>query len=99
MVTLTPLAPRQCDPAQGQVVGLGATGGDDDLAGQAAQHAGDLLVRFTQGLARLPAKAVQAARIAVVFTEIGQHRLQHLRANRGGGGVVEVDGFWHGAWP
>ncbi len=44
-----------------------------------------------------PAKAMGAGGIAEgLVGEVGQHGLQHLGANRGGGGMVEIDGRTHG---
>ena len=57
----------------------------------------DLLAGLTDLLGDLAAERVHAGGVAVIFMEIGEHRLQHLGGHLGRGVVVQVDGP-HG-WP
>ena len=59
---------------------------------------GHLAARLLDARARGAAETMRARGIAErLVGEIGQHRLQHLGADRGGGGMVEVDdGTRHG---
>ena len=82
---------RGADDAE--VVGLGAAGGEDHLVGLGADRLGHLAPGLLEAGARGPAEPVGARRVAEgLGRQVGQHRLQHLGADRGGGGVVEVDG-------
>ena len=57
----------------GEVVGLGAAGGEDHVAGTAAQGPGDRLARLLHHPPRVPARAVQRGRVADPG-ELGGHR-------------------------
>ena len=48
--------------------------------------------RLLHSRAGLPAVGVQAGGVPEVVAQIGEHRVQHFRQDRGGGVVVEVDG-------
>ena len=79
------------DPLQREVVGLGATRGEDDVARPAAQGLGDGLARLLHDAAGVPAGGVQRAGVADVG-QVGRHGLDGRREHRGGRGVVEIDG-------
>ena len=78
---------------EGQVVGLGAAGGEDDLALGGAEGRGDGGARRFDGAPPLAAQRVQLGRVAVALAEVRQHRLEDARVDRRGRGVVEVDGL------
>ena len=76
----------------GEVVGLGGAAGEDDLLRLGVDQAGDPLAPRLGRLLRLPAVAVApAGRVTEGLGEIGHHRLEHPRIERGRGVVVHVD--------
>ena len=80
----------------GPVVAFGAAAGEVDfpwLGPQAAGHRGPGLL---QGALGLLAQSVKAGGVAVYFFIEGEHGLQHLGGNGGGGGVVRVNLPVHG---
>lgn len=79
-----------------EVVGLRSTRREAEFVGRCAEACGDTLTGFVEGGARLAAPAVRARRIAETRIVVGQHRGQHLRTDRRGGGVVEIDRVGHG---
>ena len=79
------------DALDREVVGLGPAAGEDDLPRLRVDGAGDDLAGLVDALARPPAAPVQARRVAPVLTQIRQHGLEHLGAQRARRGVVEVD--------
>ena len=86
------LAPVPVQALDGQVVGLGAPGGEDHLDGLRAQGRGDVLAGLLDDGARRAAGAVQRGRVAAAGQLLGD------RGERGGpegrgGGVVEVGGL------
>jgi len=80
------------DPLEGQVVGLGAAGGEHHLTRPAVQRLRDRLPRLLDHPAGVPPGRVQRARVADVVQVLG-HRLDRRRHHRRGGGVVEIDGL------
>ena len=90
-----PTLRRVCvgDTENGHVVGLGRSGGEDDLlAGSTAEAVRHRLAGRLQGHEGLAARSVAAARgVGVTLVEKGQHCLDHLRIAGRGGVVVEVD--------
>ena len=84
-------APRPVEALEREVVGLGAAGGEDHLAGSAVQRLGDRLARLLHDAARVPPGGVQRRRVAG-RRELRGHRLDRRREHRRGGGMVEVDG-------
>ena len=61
--------------------------------GSAPMACGHLAPGLLDAGAGRPAVPVGAGGIPEsLIGQVGQHRLQHLRADRGGGGMVEVDG-------
>ena len=87
------LAVHLGDALDGEVVGLGGAGGEDDFLGGAADERGDLLACLVDGLLGFPAEAVIArSGVAEDAGEVGHHGFEHARVERGGGVVVHVDG-------
>ena len=92
------IAVHRGDALEGEVVALGGAAGEDDLLGDGADEAGDLLAGLLDGLLGLPAEGViPAGGVAVVLGEARQHRLQHARIDARRGVVVHVDRGWS-AW-
>ena len=79
----------------GGVVAFGAAAVQDDPARMAAEQPGHLLPGQIQTPPGSFAETVGAGRVAEPFGQIGGHTLTHLRGQRGGSVVVEVDGL-HG---
>ena len=73
----------------GQVVGLGAAGGEDDLRGAGPEHRGDPLARLLDDGAGGAAGGVQRRRVADPGGLLGEG-LDRGRQHRGGRRVVEV---------
>ena len=79
-------------PEHGQVGGLGATGGEDDLAGIPAEEGGHLVARLLEQAPRPLGGRMTARRVpepAGADVDLG-HGGGHLGPQRGGGGVVQV---------
>ena len=89
--------PQDGRAADGLVIGLGAAGGEVDLAGRCAEQGRDAGAGVLQRLLRLLADGVQTGWVAVYGFQIGQHgvngRSAHLRRCR----VVSIDS--HGVPP
>ena len=79
-------------PGDGQVVGLGGTGGEHHLAEVGTEQFGDLLAGVVHGHPGPPGLGVAPRRVAEPTGEVGQHGLDRLGAHRGGGRVVEIGG-------
>ncbi|MCY1245658.1 hypothetical protein D9M72_588240 [compost metagenome] len=78
---------------EGKVVGLGGTGGPDDLFRRGADQFGDLAPRLLHRLPGLLAKGVGAGgRVAEVTVKAQalDHDLDDSLIHRRGGGVVEI---------
>jgi len=86
------LALRLDDPANGVVVGLGATAGEDELLRLAPKQRRHLRPRVSHRPQRFPAVDMVAGRVAEVLPEVGQHSVHDLGSEGGGGVVVEVEG-------
>ena len=80
-----------------EVVGLRAPRREAHLVRAGPEAAGDPLAGLIERRARFPSPAVRAARVAEAESQKGHHRVDDLGANRGGGGVVEVEGIRHPA--
>src|SRR5688500_3027465 len=78
-------APRSED---GEVVPFGSARGEADLVGVRAQTSGHALARLVQRGARLAPPSMGARRVAEARSEERLHRLEHLRTNRRGRGVI-----------
>ncbi|GGY00391.1 hypothetical protein GCM10010358_62700 [Streptomyces minutiscleroticus] len=78
-------------PAQREQVGLGAGAGEDDLVRTGPEQGGHLLAGRRERGARPVAVGVGAGGVAEELGEVGQHRPDDARVDRGGGVVVEVD--------
>ncbi len=90
------LAVHLGDALDGEVVGLGGAGGEDDLLGGGADQFGDLLAGFLDGLFGFPAEGVVAAGgVAEDAGEVRHHGLEHARVERRGRVVVHVDRQLH----
>ena len=76
---------------QGQIIGLRAPGGEDDLLRVCSQELCHLLSGVLQSLFCLLAKAVQAGGIAELIGKVGQHGLQDLGSHGSGGRMVHVN--------
>ncbi len=81
------------DALDGEVVGLGGAGGEDDLLRGRADELGDLLAGLFDGGFGFPSKGVVAAGgVAEDSGEVGHHGFEHARIERRGGVVIHVDG-------
>ena len=74
----------------GPVVALGAAGGEHQLSRGAAQRVGNLFAALVQQLFGLPAQGIGGAGIAEALRHGGKCRLRRLRADAGGGGIVQI---------
>ena len=83
--------PRARHALDGQVVGLGAARGEDDLLRRDPEEARDALARRVDPVARLPPEAVDARSVAEALREVGQHRRQDVGVDRRRGVVIEID--------
>ena len=83
--------PRGIRALDSEVVGLGAARGEDDLAGQGTKCRGDPLARLLDDATRCPPRRVDRRRVTELL-ELLQQRRSGCRKQRGGRGVVEVDG-------
>ena len=83
------------DALQGEVVTLGRSAREDDLARFGGpDRGGQSLARiFHGGLCAPPVRVGSTRRIAELLGEIGLHRVDHARIDRGRHVMVEVDGF------
>src|SRR5204863_10050468 len=80
------------EAANRQVVALGGTAGDDDLAGFSPDGRGDGFARCIRGFFGFSAKAViDAASIAEFLCEERQHASDDSGIDAGGGVVVEIN--------
>ena len=75
---------------KGPVVALRAAGGEDQLLALAAQQRGHLRPALIQQLFGLPPLGVGGAGVAVALGHGPQGRLRRLRADPGGGGIVQI---------
>lgn len=81
----------------GEVDGLGAIGGEDDVLGVgAAEEAGDLFAGTDERLTSLGAAPVKGGWIAEMFLPVGCHGLEDCVADGASGERIERDSF-HGA--
>ena len=79
------------DAEEGEVVALGAAGGEDDLGGAAVEQRGDLLAGVLDGGAGVLALLVDGAGVAEVLDPEGTHGVEDLGEQRRGGVGVHVD--------
>ncbi len=84
------IAASPVDALDGEVVALGATGGEDHLRRTATQQLGQRLARLLHPPTRQPAGTMQRGRVADGGQRSG-HRLDGSGVHRGGGGVIEID--------
>src|SRR5690606_15096711 len=81
------------DAFEGEVVGLGGTGGPDNLLRLRADQIGYLPTRLLDRLPGLLAESVGAGRRVTevtVKTQTFDHHLDDPLVHRGGGGVIEI---------
>lgn len=84
-------ARRLHDSPDGGVVGFRASAGEDNLAGARVEQASHLLARLLRRGLRLLAVPVDRRGVAVIFREIGPHRLENFRCHGRGRAVVKID--------
>ena len=82
---------RQRHALDRQVIGLGATAGEDDLLAVRAERRRHDLTSIVQRVQRCPAQAVDARRIAELLRKIWQHRGQNVRVYRRGSRMVQIN--------
>src|ERR1035437_5264587 len=75
----------------GEIVGLGAAAGEDDLGGTGIDERGHLAARGFQALLGGLSEMVDAGRVTIHLSEARHHRLEDLRIDRCGGVVIEVE--------
>lgn len=81
------------DALDGDVVGLGGAGGEDDLFGGGVDEGGDLGAGALHGLVGFPAVEVGAGvGVAESGEVVGEHGVQNPRVYRRGGLHVQVEG-------
>ncbi len=83
---------RTARAAHGEVVPLGTASYEIDFGVPHPKGSGCLRARVLQCRRGRPSPTVSAGRITEHFVGERGHGVMHLGANRGGGGVVEVDG-------
>ncbi len=83
------VAARPVQALHGEVVGLRAAGGEDDLAGAGAEGFGEGLAGLLDGAPGAAAGRVQGGGVAG-DAQVRGERLDRLGQHRGGRGVVEV---------
>ena len=90
---VVPLLPIHLGHAlEGQVVGLGGAGGEDDLLGRCVDQIGNLAAGFIDSLFRLPAKLMIAARrVAIHLGKERQHLLEDSRVHRRRSMVIHIN--------
>jgi len=76
---------------KGQVVGLCAAAGKDDLPGRAAERRRHLRAGFLHGLLCEQAHAVQGGRVAELLREHARHDGRHLRRHARGRRIIQVN--------
>jgi hypothetical protein len=86
---------RESGTDDGEIVCFGAARGENHLVRLDAEGLGGLALALLETGAGVPPHPVGRRRVPPGGLEERQHRLEDFRANRGGGGVVEVDGI-HG---
>src|SRR6185369_7515999 len=80
----------------GEVVGLGGTGGPDDFLGIGTDQRRDLLARLFDRRIGHPAEAVRTrSRVAEVLVQVRNHFFRNAWVNRGGCRVIQVNGKFH----
>ena len=83
-------------PLQRPVIRLGPAGGKIDFTRLGVQGRGDLPAGLFHGTAGGAPDRVDAAGVSVVFHQPGGHRLQYVRSDRSGGGVIGINkAFFH----
>ena len=75
----------------GEVVGLRAAAGEDDLRRRRVDERGHLAARGFQPLLRRLSEMVDAGRVTIHLSEARHHRLENLRRDGSGGVVIEVE--------
>ena len=75
----------------GEIVGLGAAAGEDDLRRGGVDERGHLAARGFQALLGGLSEMVDAGRVTIHLSEARHHRLEDLRIDRCGGVVIEVE--------
>lgn len=78
------------EPFDGHVVGLGAAAGEDDLFGGSVDESGNLFASGVDGFADFFGGTVATGGVVPVVAEVGEHGLDDLGVDGGGGVVVEI---------
>ena len=77
--------------SEGEGVGFGAAGGEDDFIGGGADVVGDGVAGLVDGASGVLGFDVDGGGVVPVGGEVGEHGFDDGGVWRGGGGVVEVD--------
>src|SRR5882762_6955821 len=72
------------------VIALGAATGENDFLWISVDEDGEFFAGFFDVIGNLFAKGVGAGWVAPLVLKKGEHGLQHLRRDAGGGVVVEI---------
>src|SRR3984893_7685305 len=80
------------DALDGKVITFGAAARKCYLGWTTAQYFSHLFTRAINGLHCVATQRIDAARIAILGCEKGQHNIQHTRVERGGSSVVKING-------
>ena len=79
----------------GEIVRLGSATGENDFTRFCAQKFGRAIACVVEQGARFAADVMDARRIAPKFIKKRQHRRAHVRVERRGGVVIEINRPWH----
>ena len=90
-----PLALRQGEALDREIVGLGAARSEDDLLTRDLQKPGDALSRQVEAFPRLTPESVDARRVSVHVREIRQHLREHFGVDGRRCVVVQIDSTAH----
>jgi hypothetical protein len=79
------------DAADRHVAGFGAAAGEDDLVRLRADQRRDMAARGVDGVFGAAAQRVTGRRVAERVAQERQHGVEHIRRDRRGGVVIEID--------
>ena len=75
----------------GEIIGLGAAAGEDDLGGTGIDERGHLAARGLQALLGGLSEMVDAGRVTIHLSEARHRRLENFPIDGRGGVVIEVE--------